>query len=395
MTELVAADRGRERITRLLVIEIFFVFFLGWMIAPLLPRLASNLGTSVERAGVLIPAYAIPYGCICLLVGPVADRFGRGRVLRLLLIPTVLLPALSASAHSIGQLIAWRVVTGLALGGIAPIALALVAEMYPYAERGRPVGWIFGAIAGGMALGATMGPWLEPWIGWRGLFLLVSAINIFAGIALSLTLRTRKDVVGSSLRPAAVVGNYVALIGTRRGATVYAYVFLNGAFHSGIFSWLGVYFTSRYHLGSTQLGFAMLGYGIPGFLLGPIVGRYADRFGRRWLIRTGLVMAAICAFVLTRHLPLFGATLTITALSFGFDLSHPLFSGIVSALDPVRTAQAMALNTFAVFVGLGVGSIVFGALYAAYAMNGALIIFGIFQLALATATLVLFDASWR
>lgn len=389
------AGAARERITRLLVIEIFLVFFLGWMIAPLLPRLAFNLGTNVEHAGVLIPAYAIPYGCICLLIGPLADRFGRGRVLKLLLIPTVVLPALSATAHSIGQLIAWRVITGIALGGIAPIALALIAEMYPYAERGRPVGWIFGAIAGGMALGATTGPWLEPWIGWRGLFLLVSAINVFAGVTLSREVAKRADVAGSSLQPVAVIGNYVALLTSKRGATVYGYVFLNGAFHSGIFSWLGVYFTARYHLGSTRLGFAMLGYGIPGFLLGPIVGRYADRFGRRWLIRAGLVIAAVCAFVLTRDLPLVLATLTITALSFGFDLSHPLFSGIVSALDPIRTAQAMALNTFMVFVGMGVGSMIFASLYGAYAMNGALTIFGIFQLSIAAATIFLFDDSWR
>ena len=76
MPDQTAANPARERITRLLVVEIFLVFFLGWMIAPLLPRLASNLGTSVGRAGILIPAYAIPYGCVCLLVGPIADRFG-------------------------------------------------------------------------------------------------------------------------------------------------------------------------------------------------------------------------------------------------------------------------------------------------------------------------------
>lgn len=386
---------ARARITRLLVLEIFFVFFLGFMIAPLLPRLAAGFGASLAHAGALIPAYTIPYGCVCLLVGPLADRAGRGRVLRWLLVASAVLPALSATAGSIDALIAWRVVTGLGLGGIAPIALALIAELYPYAERGRPVGWIFGAIAGGMALGATAGPWLEPSLGWRGLFLLVSVANVMIAVPLARALRTHPDRTVASLAPAAVARSYVALVSSRRGATVYGYVFLNGVFHSGVFSWLGVYFTQRYALDPSRLGLALLGYGIPGFLLGPVVGRYADRYGRRWMIRAGLVLAGLCALALTRSLPLLGATGIITLLSFGFDLTHPLFAGIVTALDPVRTAQAMALNTFAVFIGLGVGSILFGALYLSAGMGAALTLFGLFQLVIAAASFLLFDRTWR
>ena len=89
------------------------------------------------------------------------------------------------------------------------------------------------------------------------------------------------------------------------------------------------------------------------------------------------------------------ATAVITALSAGFDLSHPLFSGMISALDPVRTAQAMALNTFGVFVGFGLGSIAFGSLHAEIGMTSALAVFGGFQMVLAVASLKLIKESWR
>jgi predicted MFS family arabinose efflux permease len=184
-------------------------------------------------------------------------------------------------------------------------------------------------------------------------------------------------------------------VSNRRGATVYGYVFMNGVFHSGVFSWLGVYFTQRYALDSARLGFALLGYGIPGFLLGPVVGRHADLHGRRWLIRGGLVLAGLCALALVPSLPILVATGVITLLSFGFDLTHPLLAGIVTTLDPVRTAQAMALNTFAIFIGLGVGSILFGALYMSAGMGTALSVFGLVQLSIAAASMLLFDRSWR
>jgi predicted MFS family arabinose efflux permease len=390
-----APAASRASITRLLVVEIFFVFFLGFTVAPLLPRLARAFRTDVAHVAVLIPAYTIPYGVICLVVGPVADRLGRGRMLRWLLAGTVLLPALSTTANSIDSLIVWRAATGLAVGGLTPIALALIAELFPYAERGRPVGWIFGAIAGGMAVGATAGPWLEPLVGWRGLFLLVSAANAMTAIPLTRALRRHPDRTVGVLGPAGVARNHLALLSSRRGATVYGYVFMNGVFHSGVFSWLGVYFTQRYALTPGRLGFALLGYGIPGFLLGPVVGRYADRYGRRWLIRGGLVIAGLCALALTEPLPILGATCIITLLSFGFDLTHPLFAGIISGLDSVRTAQALALNAFTLFLGLGIGSLLFGKLYVSFGMATALTAFGLVQLAMALASSLLFDRSWR
>jgi predicted MFS family arabinose efflux permease len=384
---------ARGKITTLIVLQIFLLFFQGFMIAPLLPRFAAVFATTVDRASILVPAYTLPYGVICLVIGPLADRHGRARVMRWLIALGVVLPILTTTATSLPMLVGWRIVTGLALGGIAPIALAMIATMYPYEERGRPVGWVFGAIAGGMALGATCGPWLEPTLGWRGLFALVSALDLLVAIPLWRAVG-HAPVVAAPPR-VALAKAYVALVSTRRGATLYAFIFLNGAFHSGVFSWLGVYFTERYHLAPRELGLALLGYGIPGFLLGPVVGKLADRFGRRGLIRTGLTIASLCALALVLPLPVVGATATITVLSFGFDLSHPLFAGMVTALDPVRTAQAMALNTFAIFVGFGTGSILFGLARTALGMSGALIAFACFQMLLAAASLALFDRTWR
>src|SRR5207247_8732430 len=86
----------------------------------------------------------------------------------------------------------------------------------------------------------------------------------------------------------AVFAAYHALLGSERGRRTYAYVLLNAIFHSGVFTWLGVYFSRRYGLGEVGIGLALLGYGVPGFLLGPPIGRAADRWGRRWLSPSGL-----------------------------------------------------------------------------------------------------------
>lgn len=40
---------------------------------------------------------------------------------------------------------------------MVPLALVLVGKLFPYEQRGRPLGWLFGAMAGGMAFGAPLG----------------------------------------------------------------------------------------------------------------------------------------------------------------------------------------------------------------------------------------------
>src|SRR5260370_39795786 len=87
-----------------------------------------------------------------------------------------------------------------------------------------------------------------------------------------------------SLTLRGVFQGYRSLIANARGATTYIYVFLNSLFHSGVYTWLGVYFVRRYHLGEVGIGLALLGYGAPGFIVGLVIGRWSDRCGRRLLV---------------------------------------------------------------------------------------------------------------
>jgi predicted MFS family arabinose efflux permease len=356
-------DDEREVVVRVLSAAAFLIFFQAYMVGPLVPELSASLGVSERAAGWLVPAYVLPYGLSTLLYGPLADRVGRRRVMLALLAAMPVASALTATAHGVGQLVAWRVVAGVACGGIIPLSLALVGDLFPYRERGRPLGWIFGAIAGGMAFGSTLGAVLDPWLGWRGLFPLVAvlAAGVF-GVAWRhrRLLSAGQPLVPRSLR--SIAHGYASLLGTGRGRTAYGLIAVNGAFHSGVFNWLGPYFHDVYGLGEVGIGVALLGYGVPGLVLSPAIGRLADRRGRRWLVTGGLLGGAAVAAALCLPLPVALAAVAATALSVGYDFSHPLLAGIVTELDPARRGQAMGLNAFVLFTGFGLGSLAFGEL---------------------------------
>ncbi len=174
---------------------------------------------------------------------------------------------------------------------------------------------------------------------------------------------------------------YASLLRTPRGATVYFFIFMNGLFHGGVFSWLGYYLSQRFHLGDEGIGKALLGYGIPGMFLGPVLGRLADRYGRGRIIPVGFLLASAVALLLAPHTPLWSVTLLVTSLSVGLDMTHPLMAGIVASLDPKRRGQAMGLNAFCLFTGLGLGSVAFQS-FLAQGFAITLVVFGSAQLAL-------------
>ena len=355
------ASDGRERLLWVLALATFVIFFQAFMVAPIIPQLSAAFGASAERVGLIVPAYLIPYGIATLAYGLLADRIGIRPLLFASLAAFAVLTALTATAHSVAALAAWRVLTGLGASGVVPLALVLVGGMFSYEQRGRPLGWLFGAMAGGMAFGSTFGAVLEPFVGWRGLFLIVGA----AGLGVLLLLLLYRRFLGARPRQAAgtvggLLRGYRDLVGTPRGRRTYGYVLLNSVFHSGVFTWLGVYLERRYHLGPIGIGLALLGYGVPGFLFGPVIGRVADRLGRGRLLPAGLGLGALAAAVLILNLPLVAAALAITALSLGYDLTQPLFAGIVTSLGGKRPGQAMGFNVFLLFTGFGLGSLVFG-----------------------------------
>lgn len=355
-------SRRRERLVWVIAGATFLIFFQAYMIAPLLPRLSDVFGVSIPTVGLAVPSYLIAYGVATLFYGVLSDRFGRRSIMLTSLAAFCVLSGATAFVHTANELIWLRLLTGLGASGVVPLALALIGDLFPFKERGRPLGWLFGAMAGGMAVGAVVGVMLEPIISWHGLFLGVAILGVIALVALisqSSLLVKERNAAPPPL--SAVFGIYKQLLSTARGQRTYGYVFLNAVFHSGVFTWLGVYLAKHYGLGEVGIGLALLGYGIPGFLLGPMIGRMADRVGRSRLIPLGLVIAGICPIVLTLNIPVVTVPVIATLLSLGYDLTQPLLAGIVTDLSPQR-GQTMGLNVFTLFLGFGTGSLIFGAM---------------------------------
>ncbi|HLR22957.1 MAG TPA: MFS transporter [Pseudogracilibacillus sp.] len=373
----------------------FLIFFQAFMVAPLIPMFSDVFGVSVEMVGLIVPAYLITYGVATLVYGVLSDRFGQRPVIFGSLISFILLTGLTAMVDSVSTMITIRLLTGLGAAGVVPISLALIGHLFPYHERGRALGWLFGAMAGGMAFGSAFGALLEPLITWQGLFLGVAVLSLLVGFILFpyRFLMERKSPQEGSVDFHKLIGTYKALLGSKRGIQTYSYVLFNGIFHSGIFTWLGLYFAQHYGLNETGIGLSILGYGIPGLLLGPLIGRLADRFGRSKLIPAGIIISGLSAITFALDLPLIAINFVVAFLSLGYDMTQPLLAGIVTDLHPHR-GVAMGLNVFMLFIGFGLGSLIFSGVLQ-WGISTAFVVFGIVALFASALAIPLFRAEAR
>ncbi|WP_210036598.1 MFS transporter [Pseudonocardia parietis] len=366
----------------LLTAAAFLIFAQAFMIAPILPRLAEVFGTAPGTVGLAVPAYLIPYGVMTLVWGPLSDRFGRRPVILGSLVAFTVLTAATTLADSAGAFISVRLATAVGASGVVPIALALIGDLFPYQRRGQALGWVFGGMAGGIAVGAAGGALGEPSIGWPGLFLVVAAAGLVLLIsALVMLPAAPRPQAPPALR--AVVSGYQSLLRSSRGRRTYGYVLVNAVLHSGVYTWLGVYLHQRFGLDEFTIGLTLLGYGIPGFLLGAVIGRIADRFGRARLIPAGVGLGAVCALLLAAPMPLIAVQAAIITLSLAYDMTQPPLGGIVTTLSNNR-GQAMGVNVCTLFTGFGLGSLIFQALLPA----GFAVAFGVFGATALIATVL-------
>jgi AAHS family 4-hydroxybenzoate transporter-like MFS transporter len=122
------------------------------------------------------------------ILGYVGDRIGRR--------PTVILAAAGfgvltmcfALANSYGSLFALRLLNGIPLGGMLPLAWALNIEYAPKRYRATIVTVIMMGYSLGTALGGPIATWLIPKMGWKAVFVIGGVVSLLSALVLFLLL---------------------------------------------------------------------------------------------------------------------------------------------------------------------------------------------------------------
>ena len=155
----------------------FDLLILGFM----LPAISASLGLTSTQAGSLVTWTLIGAVAGGLIFGTMSDHYGRIRVMTWTILIFAVFTGLCAFAQGYSDLLVYRTIAGVGLGGEFGIGMALAAEAWPASKRGRVSAYVGLGWQGGVLLAALLTPMLLPVIGWRGMFLvgLLPAIVAF------------------------------------------------------------------------------------------------------------------------------------------------------------------------------------------------------------------------
>jgi DHA2 family multidrug resistance protein len=154
-----------------------------------LPDIMGNLGATLEDAGWLVTGYAVANVIILPMSGWLGDRFGRKNYFLASILIFTLASFLCGYSENLTQLILFRILQGLAGGGLLSTAQAILMETWPREEIGMATA-LFG-------LGAVVGPTIGPTIGgyitdnsnWRYIFYVNIPVGAIAAFLVSMFVR--------------------------------------------------------------------------------------------------------------------------------------------------------------------------------------------------------------
>lgn len=156
----------------------FWSSYLGWaldimdllLFAMLITHFSHDLGMDRSAVGLVASASLIATAVGGLVFGFVADRIGRTRSMVISILCYSLGTLLCGLSQDMTQLLLFRVVVGLGVGGEWSAGSALVTETWPAQHRGKVIAWVQSAFATGYAVAALVAAVLLPFVGWRGVF---------------------------------------------------------------------------------------------------------------------------------------------------------------------------------------------------------------------------------
>jgi len=154
-----------------------------------LPNIMGNLGATLEDANWIVTGYAVANVIILPMSGWLGDRFGRKNYFLASIIIFTIASFLCGNAGSLSELIAFRLLQGLAGGGLISTGQAILLETWPPSEVGMATA-LFG-------LGAVVGPTVGPTIGgfitdnlsWEWIFYVNIPVGAIAAFCVSTFVR--------------------------------------------------------------------------------------------------------------------------------------------------------------------------------------------------------------
>lgn len=339
---------GYQKLVIAILAFLQFTIVLDFMIlSPLGAILLPELHITTSQFGLVVSAYAIAAGISGILAAGFADRYDRKRLLLFFYAGFVLGTALCGFAPNYSILLAARIVTGVFGGVVGSIGLAIVADLFPIAVRGRVMGFIMSALAASQVLGIPVGIYLATKLGWHAPFLMVAGVSFVVGVVIV----AKMQPVNEHLKIVAKRNPFVHLWTTAKSPRYLTGFMATMLLATGGFMLMpfGSAFTVH-NLGISldRLPTLYVITGTCSLVLGPLMGRLSDRIGKyRMFCAATLIGVAIVIYYTHLTNASFELLVAISVLLFTTISGRMVSAGALTSAIPYPADRGayMSINS--------------------------------------------------
>ena len=342
--------------SRLLILILAALSMLGALsidaYLPALPAIAAEFSVTAAAVQQSLTAYILGFALMTLFYGTLADSFGRRPVVLVSLVFYLFSTVGAAFSTSLEMLIVFRLLQGLSAGGGAVVARAIVADLLSGPAAHRAMSYINVVFGLAPAVAPILGGWLQATLGWRSIFL---AITAFTVVLLAACVLSLAETLPREKRPPFQVrvilanywrvGSHIAFM-LRSASTALAF--------SGIMIYVAAapaFVLNILKLSVTDFGWLFIPL-IGGMMIGSVgAGWLSQRVKTQAIISAAFLIMLVAALINVAYAAWWETrvpwvVVPLTLYSLGASLGTPAMSMISLEMFPRTRGLAASLQTF-------------------------------------------------
>jgi len=358
-------------------------------ITPAFPRIAKELNVTPAQIAYLITYFTVPGVFLSPILGVLADRLGRKRILA----PSLFLFGIAGTACGLVRdfdlLLGLRFLQGVGAAAIGALNVTIIGDLYAGRERTTAMGYNSSVLSVGTAIYPLLGGALAT-IGWHYPFL-VSIVAVPVGLVVLLGLKSpeprNKQPLRAYFGDVWLIVRQRSMIGLFMGGLV-TFIVLYGSYLTFL-----PFLVARSFRGTPlMIGIILSCASISGALTASQLGWFARRFPEKRLLAAGFVLyalsMALVPFMPSLWILLVPAVIQGVAMAF----TMPTINSLMAAFAPVNQRGAiMSLNGMVLRLGQTLGPIVMSAVFAARGFHGVYFAGSLFALGMSLVAVIMIE----
>ena len=336
-------------------------------ITPAFPRIAQELKVSIHSIGLLITVFTLPGIFLTPLLGVLADRFGRKRIL----LPSLFLFAIAGGLCGLMRDFRWLLVMrffqGMGVASLGSLNLTLIGDLFPGKQRTIAMGYNSSVLSVGTATYPALGGAVAV-LGWYYPFflpLLAIPVGLIAMFGLKNPEPKNRQNILHYLRDALKSMHkkrvYIFFV-----ANLVTFIILYGVY----LSYIPILLNSRFHSSTVIIGLIMSSMSVVTAVTSSQLRRLIERFSEVQLLRTSYLIytigLALIPFI--THLPVILLPVLIFGIAHGMNI--PVVQSLLAGEAPMEHRAAfMSISGMVLRLGQTLGPLIMGGIYVLWGLD--------------------------